>query len=148
PDVGNNVELARRLGLEVTDWWGDAHGTRIGVLASANDGAKFDYLLSRFEQTVGKPCLVQPFGPRVCNKVAILSGGGASFIEEAAALGCDTILTGETSHAHFYAARSCGMNVIYGGHYTTETVGVQALGLHLADKFGIDFQFVDLPTGI
>jgi dinuclear metal center YbgI/SA1388 family protein len=148
PEVGNNVELARRLGLEVVDWWGEVQGTRIGVVATAGDGIKFDYLQARFEQSVGSPVLVQPFGPRVCDRVAIVSGGGAPFIEQAAALRCDTIVTGETSHAHFYSASNCGCNVIYGGHYTSETVGVQALGAHLADKFGIDFHFVDLPTGI
>jgi len=148
PEVGNNVELARRLGLNVTDWWGEAQGTRIGVIGSTNGGVKFEYLLARFEQSVGTPCLVQPHGPRICNRVAILSGGGAPYLEQAAALGCDTIVTGETSHAHFYTAGNLGINVIYGGHYTTETVGIQALGLHLAERFGIEFHFVDLPTGI
>jgi putative NIF3 family GTP cyclohydrolase 1 type 2 len=90
---------------------------------------------------------VQPFGPRQSNRVAILSGGGAKEIELAAGLGCDTVVTGETSHANFYDAQSFGVNVIYGGHYTTETVGVQALGEHLAQRFGLDFRFVDLPTG-
>jgi len=63
-------------------------------------------------------------------------------------VGCDTFLTGETSHAEFYAAQNASLNVIYGGHYTTETVGVQALGLHLQEQFGIEFEFADLPTGL
>ena len=66
----------------------------------------------------------------------------------AAALGCDTFLTGETSHADFYNAQNAGLNVIYGGHYTTETVGVQALGEHLQERFGVAFEFIDLPTGM
>lgn len=148
PEVGNNVELARRLGLEVVDWWGRIQGVNLGVIATAADGAKFEYLVDRFTQGVGAPVLVQPYGPRVSHRIAILSGGGAREIETAAALGCDTVLTGETSHAHFYDAQELGVNVIYGGHYTTETVGVQALGQHLASRFGLEFQFVDLPTGV
>ncbi|MBK8049929.1 MAG: Nif3-like dinuclear metal center hexameric protein [Anaerolineales bacterium] len=77
-----------------------------------------------------------------------MSGSGSREIPAAAALGCDTFITGETSHADFYAAQNAGINVIYGGHYTSETVGVQALGEHLQDKFGVDFEFVDLPTGM
>lgn len=148
PEVGNNAELARRLGLEISDWWAPYEGTNLGVIAAQQHGVKFDYLLARFEQSVGAPLLVQPFGPRVCSRIGIISGGGASYIEEAAALGCDTVLTGETSNSHFYMAESYGLNLIYGGHYTTETVGVQALGRHLGEKFGIDFHFVELPTGL
>jgi putative NIF3 family GTP cyclohydrolase 1 type 2 len=80
--------------------------------------------------------------------VAIVSGGGISHIAEAAALGADTFITGETSHAHFYAAQEQGMNVLFAGHYATETVGLKALGRHLNGKFGLETVFIDLPTGM
>jgi dinuclear metal center YbgI/SA1388 family protein len=148
PEVGNNVELARRLGLEVSDWWAMVQGSKIGVIGTAPDGVKFDYLCDRFEQAVAPPLLVQSYGPRVSHRVAILSGYGAKEIAEAAQLGCDTVVTGETSHSNFYDAQDYGVNLIYGGHYATETVGVQALGEHLAARFGLEFVFEDLPTGL
>lgn len=147
-EVGNNVELARRLGLTVETMFSPVNGTPIGVIATAANGMKFDYLIDRFEQHVGPVRLVQAHGPRISHKVGIISGAGAREIPLAAALGCDTFLTGETSHADYYAAQNAGMNVLYGGHYVTETVGVQALGEHLHDRFGVDFEFVDLPTGL
>lgn len=148
PEVGNNVELARRLGLEVQEWWGKAKGTDLAVLAVVPNGVKVDYLVDRFEQLVGSVQLVQAHGPRIVHRVGIMSGGGAGYVEEAAALGCDLYLTGETSHANYYDALDVGINVIYGGHYTTEIVGVQALGRHLQEHFDIDFEFIDLPTGL
>ncbi len=148
PEIGNNVELARRLGLEVIDWWAPVNGAKIGVIAVAPDIIKFDYLVSRFEQTVGKAKLVQSHGTRHVHKVAILSGFGAKEIEEAASLSCDTVITGETSHAAYYDALNSGVNLLYGGHYTTETVGVQALGEHLQERFDITFEFLDMPTGL
>jgi dinuclear metal center YbgI/SA1388 family protein len=148
PEVGNNAELARRLGLEITDWFALVNGVKLGTVAIAHHEVKLDYLVDRFEQTVGPVKLVQAHGPRLISKVAILSGAGAREIPAAAALGCDTFITGETSHAEFYAAQNAGLNVIYGGHYTTETVGVQCLGEHLRDKFGLEFEFADLPTGM
>jgi dinuclear metal center YbgI/SA1388 family protein len=147
PEVGNNVELARRLGLEVLEWWGNVKGVTPAVLAVEPNGIKLDYLVARFEQLVGPAQLVQAHGPRIVNRVGIMSGSGAKHIEEAAALGCDTFLTGETSHANYYDAQNAGINVIYGGHYTTEIVGIQALGRHLQENFDVDFQFIDLPTG-
>ena len=128
PEVGNNAELARRLGLEVEDWFMPVNGVKIGVIAGDPHGIKLDYLVDRFEQHVGPVRLVQGHGPRIVHRVGIVSGFGAKEVEAAAALGCDTFLTGETSHAEYYAALGAGVNLIYGGHYTTETVGVQALG--------------------
>lgn len=146
PEVGNNAELARRLGLEVVEHWANTNGTDLAVLAVEPSGVKLDYLVDRFERLVGPLRLVQAHGPRLVKRVGILSGAGASHIHEAAAMGCDLFITGETSHAHFYDALNAGINVIYGGHYTTETVGVQALGRHLQTQFDLDFEFIDLPT--
>jgi dinuclear metal center YbgI/SA1388 family protein len=148
PAVGNNAELARRLGLEIVDWWADINGVKLAAMAEAPSGTKLDYLVNHFEQSIGPVKAVLAHGPRIVHRVGILSGAGAGHIEEAAALGCDTFITGETSHAQYYDAMNAGINVIYGGHYTTETVGVQALGQHLADQFGLSFEFVDLPTGM
>jgi dinuclear metal center YbgI/SA1388 family protein len=148
PEVGNNAELARRLGLESVEQWGTVNGVDIAVLAVEPHGVKLEYLVDRFEQMIGPTKLVQSNGPRIIKRVGIMSGSGASSIHEAKELGCDLYITGETSHAHYYESLNAGINVIYGGHYTTETVGVQALGNHLQERFGVQFEFVDLPTGI
>lgn len=148
PEIGNNAELARRLGLEVIDWWGIINGTNLAALCTTSDTIAIDELVVRFEKMVGLVKVVLAHGPKTVRRVGILSGSGASHIEEAAELGCDTFLTGETSHAQYYDALNAGINVIYGGHYTTEIVGVQALGQHLAERFEIAFEFVDLPTGM
>jgi dinuclear metal center YbgI/SA1388 family protein len=148
PEVGNNAELARRLGLEAQEWFAPVNGVKLGVIATAHRAIKLDYLVERFEQSVGPIRLVQAHGPRLVHRIGILSGFGAKEIGAAAALGCDTFVTGETSHADFYAAQDANLNVIYGGHYATETVGIQALGEHLRDRFPIEFEFVDMPTGL
>jgi putative NIF3 family GTP cyclohydrolase 1 type 2 len=80
--------------------------------------------------------------------LAIVSGFGADRVAEAEKLGADTLLTGETSHANYYAAADFGMNVIFAGHYATETVGVRALGDHLAGKFELETRFFDFPLAV
>jgi dinuclear metal center YbgI/SA1388 family protein len=148
PEVGNNAELARRLGLEIVQQWGTVNGVDLAVLAVEHHEVRLDFVVARYEQMVGPVKLVQAHGPRIVKRVGIMSGSGAKSIQEAKALGCDLYITGETSHAHYYEALNAGINVIYGGHYTTETVGVQALGKHLHERFDIEFEFVDLPTGL
>jgi dinuclear metal center YbgI/SA1388 family protein len=148
PEVGNNAELARRLGLDLFDWWGKVNGVPLASLAESSETLTVETLVQRYEETVGPVKLVLAHGPAQIRRVGILSGSGARQIEEAAALGCDAFLTGETSHAQYYDALNAGINVIYGGHYTSETVGVQALGRHLQETFSLDFEFIDLPTGL
>lgn len=146
PEVGNNAELARRLNLTVTEWWGDVKGTALAALAEAPDGTTLQKLVQSLKSNVGPILAVQAHGSKEVRRVGIMSGGGAGHVEEAAALGCDTYVTGETSHANFYDAFNAGINVIYVGHYQSEVVGVQALGSHLASKFDLAYEFIDLPT--
>jgi putative NIF3 family GTP cyclohydrolase 1 type 2 len=82
------------------------------------------------------------------DRVGVVTGGGASFIEEAASLGLDALVTGEGSHHSHFDAMELGVHLLLGGHYATETFGVRALGAHLADRFDLSFEFVDQPTGL
>ena len=148
PSVGNNAELARRLGLTVESMFLPVNKTPLAVLATPPADLPFATLVERFEAQIGPARLVQPYGPPLSHRIGILSGAGAREVAQAAALGCDTFLTGEPSHADYYAAQNAAINVLYGGHYATETVGVQALGHHLHRHFGIPFEFIDLPTGL
>lgn len=148
PEVGNNAQLAKILGLDIVEWFAKAQGTAIGVIAEAPEPLPFDDLLDRYQERIGAVNLSQAVHKQPCKRIGIVSGFGASYLEEAKTLGCDTFLTGETSHVHYYSAINTGLNVIYGGHYASETVCIKALGEHLRQKFAIDFEFIDLPTGL
>ncbi len=82
------------------------------------------------------------------HRLGIVSGSGAEYITQAAELGLDTLLTGEPEHKHFHDAFELGINVVYAGHYETETFGVRALAARLEERFGLPWQFLHLPTGL
>lgn len=148
PEVGNNVELARIFDLTVGSWFADAKGTDIGVICLAPDGLALESFVAAIKSKLAVEPRVLAHGPAQIRRVAIISGSGIAFAAEAAALGADTLLTGETSHSNFYAAFDHGLNVIFAGHYATETVGLKALGRHLNGRFGLETVFIDLPTGM
>jgi putative NIF3 family GTP cyclohydrolase 1 type 2 len=77
-----------------------------------------------------------------------MTGGAGSEVAAAAKSGIDTFITGEGPHWSYTLAEELGINVIYGGHYATETFGVKALAAHIETKFGIPWKFVDHPTGL
>lgn len=144
PEVGNNAILAQRLDMEIEDWWCEVMGTKIGV--SGHLDRSLSSLVEQVDDVLQTRARVLDQGPSQVGKLAILSGFGADRVAEAKAIGADTLLTGETSHANFWAAADYGMNVIFAGHYATETVGVKALGEHLAKRFDLSVHFFDFPT--
>lgn len=147
-EVGNNAVLAQMFGIDVSEWWFAPKGTPLGVLGTATAVTGRDQFVAHVEEKLNTEARLLPHGPDPIQTVAIISGFGAGQAAEAHALGADTFLTGETSHANYWDAADYGMNIIYAGHYATETVGVQALGRHLAEKFGLECRFFDFPTGM
>lgn len=146
PELGNNVELARVLELQVETWFCNAKGTDIGVICNSPDGFLVEAIADILGSKLSSAVTLLQHGPLKARRIAIVSGSAASHIGEAAALGVDTFITGETSHSHYYAALEHGMNVIYAGHYATETVGLKALGRHMNGRYGLETVFIDMPT--
>ncbi|PIE81982.1 MAG: Nif3-like dinuclear metal center hexameric protein [Chloroflexi bacterium] len=146
PEVGNNVVLAHLCGVTVTGFWCAPMGMPIGVYGSVTAVTTLTQFAANINTQLHTHARILAHGPTTVRNVAILSGFGADQVLAAKELGCDTLLTGETSHANYWAAADYGMNVIFAGHYATETVGVQALGQHLTDKFELETRFFDFPT--
>ena len=152
PTVGNNVVLAERLGLAVEGWFGDYKGVPIGVWGHAPPRlAPRDALLEDVNHALGTSepgARLIAGGPERVARVGIITGGAGSMIGAAHAAGLDTFITGEGAHYTYFDAMEWGLNVIFAGHYATETLGVQALASHLAERFDLEWEFHDHPTGL
>lgn len=146
PVVGNNAVLAQICGVTVADFWCAPMGLPIAVYGPITAVTPLSQFVSHINTQLHTHARVLAYGPEEVRQVAILSGFGADEVAAAKALGCDTFLTGETSHANYWAAADYGLNVIFAGHYATETVGVKALGAHLTAQFGLETKFFDFPT--
>ncbi|MEJ2152284.1 MAG: Nif3-like dinuclear metal center hexameric protein [Gemmatimonadota bacterium] len=147
PEVGNNAVLAGMLGLIEQRPFGRYGGREIGVMGRLPQILSRADLAARIEALLGSPPDVLPFGQDSIDALAIVTGGAAEMVPEAAQSGVDAFVTGESSHIAWHVAREHRMNLVYGGHYATETLGVRALGDHLADRFGVETVFLDSPTG-
>jgi dinuclear metal center YbgI/SA1388 family protein len=146
PDVGNNIVLARRLGIELEGWFGDYRGAPVGVhgrLALPRHD-----LVSQIDSLLGTEARLLPGGPAATSRVGIITGGAGGFIGQARDAGLDTFITGEGAHHTYFDAMEFGLNVIYAGHYATEQVGVQALAQHLGLHFQVPWEFHRHPTGL
>lgn len=147
PTWGNNIMMAKALGLEVEGTFLDYKGRDIGLICKAD--IMLPDLVTKFETAVeGSHPNVGAGGPMKVQRVGICTGAAGSEIEAAHRAGVDTFITGEGPHWSFLRGEELGMNAIYGGHYWTETAGVRALAEHLAEKFGLGLEYINHPSGI
>lgn len=148
PEFGNNAVLARWLGLEQVGEFGEYWGHAAGTMGQLPAPLSLESLVTQVEHALGRPPIrVWPFGPESVQRIAIVSGAGGSLVDQAAEANVDVYLTGELSHNVYHRAQELGLNVIYGGHYATETAGLRALADHLSERFDLEITFLDLPTG-
>ncbi|HEX6133958.1 MAG TPA: Nif3-like dinuclear metal center hexameric protein [Longimicrobiales bacterium] len=145
-EVGNNAVLARELGIELAGRFGAYRGIELGWWGHLE--LKREALAARLDDLLGCRVRMLAFGPEVVRTVGVITGGAGSMIASAAAAGLDAYITGEGAHHTFFDAEDARINVYYGGHYATETWGVRALARHLEQRFGLPWEFIDLPTGL
>jgi dinuclear metal center YbgI/SA1388 family protein len=146
PRLGNNVQLCRALGLKNLKPFFQSKGQCIGYRSSAH--IRRDELLRRLKAATGFAPKLLPGGPTLCRRIGVVTGGAGSELGQAASEGLDTFITGEGPHWTYAVAEELGINVLYGGHYATETFGVKALATHLSGKFRIPWVFLDHPSGL
>jgi len=146
PRLGNNAQLCAALGLGKLKPFYLTHGQTIGFQTRA----KFSRaeLAARLARATGAKPRVIPGGPEICRRIGVVNGGAGDGLKQAAAEGVDTFITGEGPHWTYALAEELGVNVLYGGHYATETFGVKALAAHLARTFKLPAIFIDHPTGL
>ena len=146
PKLGNNALLCAALGLKKLRAFFPSHGQTIGLRSEMN--ISHDDLAMRLARATGSQPRVIPGGPKTCRRIGVVTGGAGGDLKIAAAEGVDTFITGEGPHWTYALAEELGINVLYGGHYATETFGVKALAAYLAKTFRVPWAFWDHPTGL
>lgn len=144
-ELGNNAQLAARLGLVAEGRTGDQDLVCYGILPAPETLEAFR---GRVERAVGRTPLVIGDDAQAVRRVAWCTGGAQGYFEAALALGVDAYVTGEISEQHVHLARESGVAFVAAGHHATERYGVQALGSHLAATFGIEHHFIDIDSPV
>jgi len=143
PEVGNNAQLALRLGLAPAGRFGDQG---VGMHGSLQDTLTLACLGGLIERETARRPLLIGDATRPLRRIAWCTGGAQGLFEQAIALGVDAYISGEISEQTVHAARESGVAYIAAGHHATERYGVQALGEHLARRFGLRHCFIDIDN--
>lgn len=148
PELGNNIQLAQVFGLREIDTFGEYRGVEIGICGTLPRTMTPLGIAAKLRRNLGSTVKTFPFGKQKIRKLGIVSGRGAALARAASEACCDALLTGETAHEAYHAARESRINLICAGHYATETIGIRALGEHLHRELGMPVRFIDIPTGL
>ncbi len=145
PEFGNNVQLGKVLGILPINYVGEfnlvAYGELNQVSTLGDFAALVEKCLQRTPLVIGNP-------QQLIKKVAWCTGAAQGYIDSAIELGADVFISGEISEQTTHQALETGVSYIAAGHHATERYGIQALGEHLAEKFNLLHEFVDVKNPV
>ena len=145
PTLGNNVQLAKLLGIQDIE---NLENAKLSVALKGRfaEPVSPSDLAQRLSQVLDKTPLFEQVAKPMISTVAWCTGGGQKFIDLAASQGIDAFITGEVSEQTIHTAREMNIHFYAAGHHATERYGVKALGEYLADNYAVDVEFVDIPN--
>ena len=149
PELGNAAGVADAVGLSDREPFGRIGPVTIGTIGRTHEPLPADAIRERLDRFDGNEAgtRVLDFGPDRIERVAVVTGSGADWLDEAAAAGADALITGEGKQQMYHEAREAGLTVFLAGHYATETFGVRSLRT-LADEWGLETTYLSHPTGL
>jgi dinuclear metal center YbgI/SA1388 family protein len=140
-EFGNNAQLALRLGLVADARFGEQE---LGFAGPA--ALTLDMLAQRVQAALGRAPLVLPGDGRALARIGWCTGGAQGYFESAIAAGVDAFITGEVSEPQAHLARETGVAFLGCGHHATERFGAPAVAAHVAERFGLEHQFIEIEN--
>lgn len=149
-EYGNNAIICKLLGLSITGRFAEYHGQKIGYIGKFDKPIHITEFLNLCKQKIGKVQNHLNFGKDEIQNIGVVSGGGWDSVNDPMVYigNVDLIITGEIIHPAYHACKIRKIHMVAFGHYQTEIFGVKALGEHLAQNFGVEHKFVDIPTNL
>jgi dinuclear metal center YbgI/SA1388 family protein len=148
PGIGNNALLCQALELTALEPFAEHHGRTIGFVGTASPALTVDELAARVSARIAPEPLVFPHGPAAIERIAVVSGAAVGDLDAAADAGADAFVTGEPAEPAMYRAAEAGVHFVAAGHHATEVFGVRALGNLVAETFGVEHEFIDVPNPV
>lgn len=147
-ELGNNAQLGKIMGFNVTGGFGGGRGPDIGLYGEVKSPLTMQQLAQHITDNLGRAPLHIPAESDRIAKVAWCTGAAQSYIEQAVELGVDAFISGEISEQTVHVARETGIHFYSCGHHATERYGAKALGEHLTEHFAMEHFFIDIDNPV
>ena len=140
---GNNAQFGNRLGVSADAYFGNQN---LGCLGSLIEPLSLQALSAMLQSQLRRVPTLAPGDGRPLRRFAWCTGGAQGYFEAAISSGADVFITGEISEPQAHLAAETGVAFIACGHHASERFGAPALAQHLADKFGLEHQFIEIAN--
>jgi dinuclear metal center YbgI/SA1388 family protein len=147
-EFGNNIQLAKLLGFDVVGGLEPNNPKSVGLYGQLKTPMTVVELNAEITRTLGRESMFIADPKKVISTIAWCTGAAQGMIDKAIDLGVDAYLSGEISEPTVHIAREAEIAYFSAGHHATERYGVQALGLHIAEQFGVEFEFIDIDNPV
>ncbi|MFB6221805.1 MAG: Nif3-like dinuclear metal center hexameric protein [Halolamina sp.] len=150
PELGNAAGVADLLSLRAREPFGEVGPETVGLYGERDEEIALDEVVATLDaelDTGERSIRTLDFGPEQVERVAVLTGSGVDWLDEAVAAGADLLVTGEGKQQVYHEAKEAGINVVLAGHYATETFGVRSLQAR-SEEWGLETTYIDHPTGL
>jgi dinuclear metal center YbgI/SA1388 family protein len=149
PEVGNNIQIVRKLGLVAEEAFGAYKGVTLGYMAKTpGEGESASAFFEKVRGALNPSARVYPFGPAQARVIAVCSGGGQDTLREAIAKKADVFVTGEDTEWIYHLCKEELISYVAAGHHATERFGVMALADMVTARLGVETKFFDIPNPI
>ncbi len=150
PEIGNNALLSKMVGGEIVAPFGKEGAVPIGFIAKLPKPVTIQEFVETVNSKVAPISVHLNFGKELVQNIGIVSGGGGSYLASPQVYNgeVDVLLTGEVAHQNAATCRESEIHLIAAGHYNTEVCGIKEVGRLVAEKFGLEYEFIDMPTGL
>lgn len=147
PELGNNAQLAKLLGIQVTGLVEEGNPFSVVMKGQFQVEIAAENFCDNISKKLARQCLHIPSQTnKKIKTVAWCTGGGQGYIELAAEQGIDAFVSGEVSEQTAHIAREMDIHYFAAGHHATERYGVKCVGEHLAKEFSLDVTFIDIDN--
>lgn len=147
PQYGNNAKILEKLGIKKMEPFAKYKGNLIGFIGESEKSLSKDIILNKLELHKNN-FIYLDFGKKEIKKIGVVSGGAGENLYDAIEAKVDLFITGEASHVLYHVASENKINVLFAGHYYTETFGIKAIQKKIEEKFKVETIFCDIPTGL
>ncbi|MBI2021648.1 Nif3-like dinuclear metal center hexameric protein [Candidatus Daviesbacteria bacterium] len=147
-EIGNNAQLLKLLDAKIVGEFDLEEGKNVSWVGELKTPQSAQEIAEKLNERLNTKCIVLPFGTKQIKTIAVCTGGGGYSVHgKAQEAKVDLYITGDPIEVYSWD-KDAKFNVIFAGHYATETLGVKALMPVLEKEFGVETIFIDIPTGL
>lgn len=145
---GNNAIMMQMLSIDKYTDFGEIDGILWGKAGKLKKEKTIEEITKILGKKIPTKFKIFGYGKNKISKVAAVSGSSSACYIESIREKIDLLIVGDTRYSHGVNIQDLKLNVISGGHYKTEILGVKSLMPLIKETFKVNTIFIKNDIGL